>query len=324
MIILAYILSWLKNVEVYNMYFPYLRGRQFELLALRELAERDLISKYIVPIIEPVKMTSTLQKTLTVFNKKGLNLIFIKNPSVGYYISEINSDKAKQLPLYKALQAEIDNANILKALLFNERIKEFRDDLSDVSAAIVPKVDSADDYLGLLKDKPIIYTVIDDKRGLRRMAKGSKIALEDCFIRKERNIDYKDNVDEFFSDWHTSYLEEGYEGFSDFSIVGEKYTESGFAPIAVAIHIVYLDKKKNLRIHHFVSDSNEGIKDTAGKFGEAVHELKTWCRKNNVSETRGLKSLYECADIGKFPGLGVVKKYSIMHHLELMSNLLGD
>ena len=46
------------------MYFPYLRGRQFELIALRELLEKRLIGDKIVPIIEPVKLTSTLVKTL--------------------------------------------------------------------------------------------------------------------------------------------------------------------------------------------------------------------------------------------------------------------
>ena len=37
------------------MYFPYLRGRQFELIALRELLENDLIGDKIIPIIEPIK-----------------------------------------------------------------------------------------------------------------------------------------------------------------------------------------------------------------------------------------------------------------------------
>lgn len=34
------------------MYYPYLRGRQNELLCLRELLENDVIGKKIVPIIE--------------------------------------------------------------------------------------------------------------------------------------------------------------------------------------------------------------------------------------------------------------------------------
>lgn len=56
------------------MYFPYLRGRQFELIALRELLEGKRISEKVIPIIEPVKPSSTLLKTLETFVKNGLQL----------------------------------------------------------------------------------------------------------------------------------------------------------------------------------------------------------------------------------------------------------
>jgi len=49
------------------MYFPYLRGRQFELIALRELLEKDLINGSVTPIIEPIKLSSTLTKTLSLY-----------------------------------------------------------------------------------------------------------------------------------------------------------------------------------------------------------------------------------------------------------------
>lgn len=49
------------------MYFPYLRGRQFELIALRELLEGERIGQEIIPIIEPVKPSATLLKTLECF-----------------------------------------------------------------------------------------------------------------------------------------------------------------------------------------------------------------------------------------------------------------
>ena len=39
------------------MYFPYLRGKQFELLALREFANQNANNNTIIPIIEPVKDT---------------------------------------------------------------------------------------------------------------------------------------------------------------------------------------------------------------------------------------------------------------------------
>lgn len=46
------------------MYFPYLRGRQYELLALRELATNHLLGDYVTPIVEPVKLSPTLVNTI--------------------------------------------------------------------------------------------------------------------------------------------------------------------------------------------------------------------------------------------------------------------
>ena len=41
------------------MYFPYLRGRQYEMLALKELVQKGLINNLVFPIVEPIKITST-------------------------------------------------------------------------------------------------------------------------------------------------------------------------------------------------------------------------------------------------------------------------
>ena len=66
------------------MYFPYLRGRQYELLALRELIENDRLSDNIIPIIEPVKITSTLLSTIKTFINNNKKMIIIYIPSVTY------------------------------------------------------------------------------------------------------------------------------------------------------------------------------------------------------------------------------------------------
>ena len=190
--------------------------------------------------------------------------------------------------------------------------------------AIIDSVDDISSYLEACKNEKPLYTIIPDRRSIKRNVKGDKIILEDSFIKQKRNVDYKNNTDEFFSDWHREYIEEGYSGFSDYSIVGSEYSESGFAPIAVAIHIVYLSSDDDLRVHHFVSEHNINNRDIAGKFGEAVSELKHWCIENKIQETKGLKAFYDYCDKGRFPGLGVVKKCSIMHHLELMSKRLGE
>ncbi|HCW24053.1 MAG TPA: hypothetical protein DGX96_10655 [Lachnospiraceae bacterium] len=65
------------------MYCPYLRGRLNELLALRELAEKDLLGQEVVPILEPIKMTPTLTSTLQALEMKKHSYALILNPAVG-------------------------------------------------------------------------------------------------------------------------------------------------------------------------------------------------------------------------------------------------
>ena len=49
------------------MYFPLIRGKQFELLALRDLSKQIANSTKISPIIEPVKeATAVIEKTLDI------------------------------------------------------------------------------------------------------------------------------------------------------------------------------------------------------------------------------------------------------------------
>lgn len=303
------------------MYFPFLRGRQFELLALRELLENDLIGDNIIPIIEPVRLSSSLLKTVELFNKKNHQLVFVQNPSVGAYPVSMEGEKPN--PLYENLEIALDKDNVIKAYIFQDNNEIVVNEIQN-SIAIIDSVDDISSYLEACKNEKPLYTIIPDRRSIKRNVKGDKIILEDSFIKQKRNVDYKNNTDEFFSDWHREYIEEGYSGFSDYSIVGSEYSESGFAPIAVAIHIVYLSSDDDLRVHHFVSEHNINNRDIAGKFGEAVSELKHWCIENKIQETKGLKAFYDYCDKGRFPGLGVVKKCSIMHHLELMSKRLGE
>ncbi len=69
------------------MYFPYLRGKQFELLAIRELAP-ILDSDKIIPIIEPVKSnTASLKTALEVLQRNNVRCQLIINPSVGDFRS---------------------------------------------------------------------------------------------------------------------------------------------------------------------------------------------------------------------------------------------
>lgn len=306
------------------MYFPYLRGRQFELIALRELIENDLIGKKVIPVLEPIKPTSTLAKTLAICSEKKHLHALVVNPAVGEFVSKIkekdrNSDEAVK-EIYNDLESEfLIKAYIIKQGTSKSLLK--RTDLEELMI-INPKRDCMEEYLKVYDTIEPSYTLLPDDRTFSRKAPKSKIMFEDRFSKAAKNADYSKNIDEFFSEDHLYYSNEGFKGFSDYTIVGAEYKESGFAPLAVAIHIAYFDENKVLRVHHFVSESNDDYDDPAGKFGEALAKLVHWVAENDVPKTMGLQAFLDCYEEGKYPGLGTVKKYSIMHHLELMNMFL--
>lgn len=100
-------------------------------------------------------------------------------------------------------------------------------------------------------------------------------------------------------------------------MIGSEYAEGGFAPYAVAIHIVYFSENKDLRIKHFTSNSNEDYNDPAGKFYEALQKL-IGCEELINVKTDGLDEFRRCYNEERYPGLGSVKKMALKHHIELM------
>ncbi|URZ14157.1 sce7725 family protein [Clostridium felsineum] len=308
------------------MYLPYLRGRQFELLALRELLEKKLIGTKIIPIIEPIKPTSTLIKTLKLYTVNQRSLAIIMNPRVGKFSAEVRKmrDTNKDNNIIKSLYDSMNQENAIKAYIMTGKIAEKIKSKEDNNKFIIinDNRDTLDYYLDVYNEECPMFTLIPDDRIFRISVENGRVLFSDRFKKKERNVDYIKKDDEFFSDDHLFFMEEGYKGFSDYSVVGQEFNDSGFAPLAVAIHIAYFDNKKNLRIKHFVSDSNEDISDPAGKFGEALEKLVFWVRDNEIPLTEALKEFNELYYTGKYPGLGTVKKLSIMHHIELINKYL--
>lgn len=302
------------------MYLPIFRGRQFELIALRECVEQNLIGFNIIPIVEPVKATSTFTKTLDAFIQKGHEIAIIKNPIVGSWSKDIakesNADVRDNMKKFENKDEIIPSFYVTK----NFNIGSIP---IDKLILICNSHENISEYEKVIGGSSPRYNLISDKGDFRRRIRPNRIICEDHFPKQPRNVDYVGVDDEFFSSDHLYYGEDGYKGFSDYSIIGEEYNEIGFAPYAVAIHIVYFDNEKNLRIAHFVSDSNDDISDPARKFEEAVGKLVEW-NKNKKLDTFGIKAFEDAFKNKSYPGLGVVKKYSIMHHLELISRYLDE
>ncbi|MBA9083780.1 hypothetical protein FHR92_000223 [Fontibacillus solani] len=307
------------------MYFPYLRGRQFELIAIRELVEKSLINKNVMPIVEPVKLSSALIKTLMSFREKDRALGFVRNPQVGSLLKDLSDEKNE-----KDKDRFYELLNTSETLTFLYADAKLPAHLSSIESRGLKKQDIAticinQDAIPYFKsaygaDSPRL-NFIREKSVFRRQMPNQRVLFEDRFLKKKRNVAYLEQEDEPFTSDHLYYKSDGYLGFSDFSVVGDEFTETGFAPYAVAIHIVYLATDQTLRVRHFVSDTNDDITDPAGKFAEALEKLVNWNETHKL-DTYGIKSFEEMYKSRSYPGLGIVKKLSIMHHLELMSRYL--
>lgn len=304
------------------MYFPYFRGRQYELLALKELASKSLITNSVVPVIEPVKLIPALNNSLSAFKNADLPVALILNPNVG----DLTDEPAMINDLFERISDA--SSHLIPALLLNESFSTALEKANEHGIApdsllvVFDNRDYVKTYQSFTDSYMPRYTLCPDERSIRRTIRSNKVLFENRFKKRSRNADYP--LDEFYSDDHLDFEADNYVGFGDYSIVGEEYIESGFAPYAVAIHIVYFDTDNSMRIKHFISDSNDDIYDVAGKFYEAVSKLHHWYISEHQDRqlTAGLQILLDHYEHKTYPGLPTLKKLSIMHHLELMGKFL--
>lgn len=307
-------------------YYPYFRGKQFELILLRE--QTSFLSRMkIIPILEPVrKNMSGLERVVDNFKKHNTHLILIINPKEGdlkennkSITNKINeySDGYEQLYLGYIIDLNTDmgtieaffdcnkNKNIVLLHDSYDKPKELAD--------MLQKYKNIKKHI-FLKDK-VLYRRYFNQKNIDR------VLIYNGFTRN-RNKDYPER--EFFSELHLTYSELGLNGFGDFLIVGEDYLETGGPAYAVAIHLTCLDNDNVMYVRHFISDSNEGPENPAGKFLEALNKMIKEC---DDDETFFKGSAYdEFKNLQKqqhFPGLGYVKKLSMQHHIELVANFLS-
>jgi len=303
------------------MYFPYLRGRQYELLALRELVDAQCLGDHIIPIIEPVKLSSTFIKTLSSFIQNGKEIAVIHNPQVGSFSKDLIDEKKNVVrENYEEL---LQNELIIKAHILNSSSHAELTQLTGQGfdkknlLIIIDNRDYLDLYSNEFSTVQPRYALVPDESVFRRKIKTNRVLLDDKFEKQNRNTDYSNVDDEPFSDDHLFYSDDGFIGFSDYSIVGNHFLEGGFAPYAVALHIVYFAEDQSLRVKHFVSDSNGDITNPAGKFYEALIKLNAWDKAHEMN-TLGLTVLLAHFANETYPGLGTTKKLSMMHHIELV------
>lgn len=309
------------------MYFPYLRCKQFELLALKEIAPH--INKPMVsPILEPVKKsTSAFERTLDILVLKNFNFTIILNPSHGDFSrdsSSICSMINKSLSNYHNFQLgvimnQFTNLDEVTDLIGKVNFKR------DITLIHHGRINDIDALRSWCDNHTINYNLHSENFPVRRyrgiIVPDTKVLLEDKFKPQIKNADYQKVPDEFFTDDHLYFEDDGYKGFGDFLTIGDDYSESGWLPYAIAIHLTYIKDNNEIWIRHFVSDSNSDTTDVAGKFGEALEKLIEFIDDEHIY-TKAAEEFRDLHKKGHYPGLGSIKKLSIMHHIELVFDFL--
>lgn len=310
------------------MYHPYLRGKQNELILLRENAKL-LSDAGMIPIIEPVKKNlAPLEKAIESLAKENVPFILIVNPRNGDF-------KNDSLPLFSDLidttlkdYEQFCLGYIVDAQSSLIDVKSFLDDNTNRSIAFIHNGYPKAKELGLLVnqfDNVKKHIFLDDQILYRRQFSKDgvkKVLVKDGF-QKNRNKDYSEV--EIFSELHLTYSELGMDGFGDFLIVGNEYSESGGPAYAVAIHLTYLNEDEVMYIRHFVSDRNDTPTDPAGKFAEALSKLVVRVEQDElIYKSEAYKQYKDFHDRGHFPGLGYVKKLSMQHHIETLAKFLSE
>jgi hypothetical protein len=312
------------------MYQPYIRGKQFELIGIRELATSVLSpnKEKVSPIIEPVKDSSTLKTTLKELVSKDINFTIIANPQVGSF-RDVDA-------IFSAIKSSVEGSkNYQVGIIFHNKIVHTKAvDILQKYSDVIPQLtiihnatfDNISDILKQYQEHfSIKYNVINlsstSKRYHRNFDENSRIELDDCFNAQSKNSDYLQVDESNFSEEHLYYKEEGFIGFADYLSIGEEYSETGFLPYAVAIHLSYADDNNKIKIKHFVSDNNDDTSDIAGKFAEALGKLIAWCDQTNYNSV-AIPLFREYHTNGHFPGLGTLKKLSLMNHIDLVLKLI--
>ena len=307
------------------MYHPYFRGKQFELIAIRESAD-VLASAEFVPIIEPVKESlSGLKRTLTSIEEAHGRAVVIVNPRHGDHCEggdDITALLREHFPGTDSISAGIllkENMSVEEAMrCFQEHVRHSPTFIHAGFTEAKPLAEALSKQP--LKTRNVFLEAYCGKLYRKHFTDGPRILLRDGFKRR-KNADYPP-IEEF-SDLHATFREEGMDGFGDFLIVGDDYSEGGGPAYAVAIHLTFIDPEKDdaMFVYHFVSDTKDTPTDPAGKFAEALDKLISKLESGNskLMNSTAVREFKQLHANGHFPGLGTVKKLSMKHHVETLA-----
>lgn len=303
------------------MYYPYLRSKQNEMLALRAIAEQKRYT-CITPIIEPIKYPDpSLVKATEMMAANDICFAIVVNP-------QSRAITPDGLPL---LLSSI-NSNYIPTFLCDGNLKDVINQINEghyyaVMLVFKESIDVSKDGFEELVSHPSVKTVVGELgRSLKKQLKIRGVSVVtfkvDAFRAVSSNSQYAEFEDEKYSEEHAFYEEDGFDGFADFCVLPKDIPDGGMTPTTLAIHLTYKKNDEEIWVRHFLSDTRYGRENIQNKFREAAIHVSEFFEKHE--KTQAVQELLDCLNNKHYPGLGVLKKFSIWNHLELVNSILEE
>lgn len=203
------------------MYFPYFRGKQYELITIRENAER-LAQSGFVPVIEPVKESlGGLERALDAVCNASGKAVVIVNPRHGVH-SESGESISLMLKEKYSNKPSIGAGVLLTEGMTVEEIiqcceEHLGHELTLVHAGFTQGKGLSEGLNSRFGSVQHLFVGDGSKLYRRNFKSGQRVLIKDGFVRR-RNKDHPDL--EFFSELHATYAEEGMNGLEISLLLG--------------------------------------------------------------------------------------------------------
>ncbi|MBJ9984004.1 sce7725 family protein [Acinetobacter sp. S40] len=303
------------------MYYPILRGKLNEFLALRELASLSL-QNHFCPVIEPVREDlSALRRAVLELNTNNIKPLIIINPVIGEFKGQFSN-------ITDSLNHGSD-LQYIPCFILHDSIDGVPSEVKALGEYALFVTRGIDQQV-IQESKEAVLTFVNHDISPNVLILLHNVVLCGDFFRSQlRNADYPEESS--FSALHT-YYNKPYQnlvvGFSDYTITGQDFSESGGPAYVVTIHVSYIDPKRfnEMFIRHYLSYEDGTPAQPGAKFLSALQLLIKDIETGSVPfvKTTALSEFITLNIKRHFPGLGQVKKICIKHHIETLVDYLNN
>jgi len=304
-------------------YFPYLRGKQTEILAVRE-SSGFLAAGRIVPVFEPTNVKPLAEARFLRIAQDGVRFAVIVNSAHGTVGIPSESDVAQ---LINRIEAQ-NPGMVLPAFEIRSDadlagLTQFAQQFASRRCVIVHRDHNLSGGALQGATRPLGQAPVQILReggpaesAIRSLRSAGIVLLRDGFRRRDRNADYPSLSS--FDDLFYTYRRRRFHGFSDFSIVGDHFGRGG-NPQTVALHLTE-PSQNNIVTNHFVSRYPPASVAISVHYLDALALLKayTGVPANAPFDTQGVGLFLESFRRGSYHALWKPKQWSMMHHMEFI------